>query len=258
MEARQLRCGPGEFLRDLDFQIPKQRLTAILGPNGSGKTTLLRTLTGLLPYRGELLLENTPVRSISRAQFALRVAVVASFQPPAFDFSVEDTVALGRFAHRNDPDHSPRRDRDALEAALALTELLPLRKRSITQLSSGEYQRVTLARALAQNTPILLLDEPTAHLDLAHQFRVFEILSKLPRDSGKTVVCVTHDLTLSARFADHLLLLKGGTLAAQGRPQTVLQPPMLRAVFGIDESAYQPSPFPWRPHEPTTPGRSPC
>lgn len=195
-------------LRDLSFVVPSGSLLAILGPNGSGKTTLLHLLAGLLfPQIGSLRIQDKPLASLSPSQRAVILSLVRQEYLPAFDFSVYETVLMGRTARLGWFGFESSTDRHAVTQALRDTDTLDLADRRLDQLSSGQRQRVFIARALAQDTPILLLDEPTAFLDLQHQLIIFDLLADLKSKSGKTLLLVTHDLNLAAQYADTILYL---------------------------------------------------
>lgn len=195
-------------LRDLSFVVPSGSLLAILGPNGSGKTTLLHLLAGLLfPQTGSIHIQGKSLASLSPSQRALILSLVRQEYLPAFDFSVYETVLMGRTSRFGWFGFESSIDRHAVTQALRDTDTLDLADRRLDQLSSGQRQRVFIARALAQNTPILLLDEPTAFLDLQHQLIIFDLLSDLKSKFGKTLLLVTHDLNLASQYADTILYL---------------------------------------------------
>lgn len=220
-------------LRDVTCRAEPGTLTALVGPNGSGKTTLLRTLAGLLPHEGTARLDGKAARDWSARDRAQRLAFVRQTQPVAFDVTVRQFVLLGRAPHRGWLEPFIASDREAAERAIEAVGLAELADRPMPRLSGGEQQRARLAQALAQDTSVLLLDEPTAHLDLHHQFGLMERLAAMAHD-GRTVVAALHDLTLAARFADRLAVLHDGRLVASGPPRDVLSPDRLRAVFQID------------------------
>lgn len=218
---------------DANLSIPTARHTAILGPNGAGKSTLLRLLLGIVrPHRGSVRLWNRRVSEWPRRDFARKVGVVSQEAPPELPLSVRTFVELGRNPHVQPWAGLKRRDRDAVARALAHTELVELADRSIAGLSGGELQRAKLARALAQEPEILLLDEPTAHLDLGHELRFFHLIRELVDRKKITVVSVTHNLHLASRFADLLVLLRQGSITALGSVREVLQPEAVGHAFG--------------------------
>ncbi len=218
------------ILHDLGFTVEAGTWVGLLGPNGSGKTTLLRTLGGLLPYAGTLTLFGRPVHAWKPRALARRLAFVRQAATLSFDFTVEELVLLGRAPHKGWLDVDTRADRERVRAALAQVDLAGFESRSMLSLSGGEQQRVLLAQALVQEAEILLLDEPTAHLDVHHQFEFIDHVHGLVK-AGRTVVAAFHDLELAARFADQVLVLDRGRLAAAGPPGDVLTEALLASVF---------------------------
>ncbi len=206
----------------------------ILGPNGAGKSTLLRLLAGgLRPGSGEVHLMSAPIQSLPHAERAKRVAFVPQESRPVFDLPVMSLVLLGRAPHLGLLGVEGPRDREIAREALAFTDTDALAERPFSRLSSGEKQRVMLARALAQQTPVVLLDEPTAFLDLGHQHQTYELLSRLRRERGVTLVIASHDLNLAARHCDRLILMTGGAVVAEGEPASVLTPDRIARTYGV-------------------------
>jgi iron complex transport system ATP-binding protein len=209
-------------------------VTAVLGPNGSGKSTLLRVLAGLWrPDRGVVTLERQPLAQVSRAAIAKRVAFLPQDTHCDFAFTVEEIVGMGRHPHIGPFATARPSDRRAIETALATCDLGHLRARTIDRLSGGERQRVAVARCLAAEPDALLLDEPTAHLDLEHALAVVALCRALAA-RGTAVAFATHDLGAAARFATTVVLLFGGRVVATGSPAAVLTPARLRHVFAVD------------------------
>jgi iron complex transport system ATP-binding protein len=224
---------PGFALRDLCFSVEAGEIFGVIGPNASGKTTLIRLLSRVLPPdRGEVLLDGEPLGRLSRPAVARRVAVVPQDVPGGFPYTVEDLVLMGRFPH------APRRffedpgDVREADMAMAAAGVLDLRRETLDRLSGGERQRVMLARALAQRSALLVLDEPTAHLDLRHQADCVDLLRRLNRESGLTIVLISHDLNLVAELCERLLLLHAGSAVALGRTEAVLGESTLASVYG--------------------------
>lgn len=226
--------GGRRILDDVTVTLARGALTAVIGPNGSGKSTLLRVLAGLwAPTSGEATLDGEPLERMPRRNIARRVSFLPQETRCDFAFTVEEIVAMGRHPHRGRFSAENGRDREKVVDALATCDLLHLRTRSITRLSGGERQRVALARCLAAEPDILLLDEPTAHLDLEHALSVLTLCRALAA-SGTTVVLATHDLGTVARFATHTILLHAGRNIATGSPATVLTPARLREAFAVE------------------------
>jgi iron complex transport system ATP-binding protein len=236
-EARALRFGypgaPRPAVDDVSIAVPAGSLYAILGPNGSGKSTLLRLLLGALaPDKGEALFAGRPIAAWSRRELARRVGVVAQSEESVFPLTVRELVALGRYPHLGPWRREGDDDRRAIDDALERCDLGDLADRPVGTLSGGERQRARIARALAQRPEALVLDEPTAALDIMHEMAIFELLAALAERDGVTVVLVTHELNLAARYAHRLLLLDRGRIAAEGPPGRVLRKPILESVYG--------------------------
>ena len=219
-------------LADVDFALGCGALRALLGPNGSGKTTLLKILTGILPpARGTVKYQDVDLKSMSRREIARRVALVPQELNLQFGFTVRQMVMLGRTPHTSALGGPSKQDREIVERVMELTETAEMRDRIITELSGGEQQRVVIAMALAQEPQVLLLDEPTVHLDISHQIEILDLVRKLNRERGLTVLATMHDLNLAALYFDDLVLLERGRIVAQGAPAEVLSVDRIRDVF---------------------------
>lgn len=223
--------GSREILGGISFRSVPGEIVGILGQNGCGKTTLLKCINKVLsPSEGSVLLDDMPVRGMTNKELARNVAIVSQESKVAFPFSVYDMVQMGRYAHGT----SESEDDEAIHQALSDAGALDFVDRTIDQLSGGERRRVFIARALVQNPKVMLLDEPTLHLDISHQFDLMELMVRLARERGMLVVFVTHDIVLAARFCDRAILLKDGMIFAAGDAADVIEPRNLRDVFGID------------------------
>lgn len=222
-----------KILHGLSFSVQGPRLVGLLGPNGSGKTTLLRTMGGLLPYQGQLDLRGRPVRAWQARELARALAFVRQSVSLSFDFTVSELVLLGRSPHKSWLQDYGQSDRDRMRSALEMVDLVGFEDRSVLTLSGGELQRVFLAQALVQEATVLLLDEPTAHLDVHFQFEFMEMVRDLV-SRGRTVVAVFHDLEMAARYADDLLVLQRGRLASAGQPSDVLSRELIAEVFRME------------------------
>ncbi len=215
----------------VSFSVAPACITAVVGPNGSGKSTLVRALIGRLPLeRGKIDIDGTDTAHIDRAEFARSVAVVTQREELAFVMRSREYVTLGRFPHLGDWRSVAESDRAAVAHAMELAGVADLAERSVDSLSGGEWQRVRLARALAQGGSAVVLDEPTTFLDIGHEMAVFELLHRLARD-GRTVLLVSHQLNLVARFAARMILLHHGTVAADGPPDDVMRASILEHVY---------------------------
>jgi iron complex transport system ATP-binding protein len=210
----------------------RREITAVVGPNGSGKSTLVRTLVGRVkPLAGDVLIDGRPIAEIDRRGVARAVAVVAQSEDTSFPVTVAEYIALGRFPHIGAWHRIGEVDRRAMERATELANVAEFLSRPMDALSGGERQRVRLARALAQGGDGLVLDEPTAFLDIAHEMTVFELLATLARE-GQAVLLVSHNLNLVARFAERIVLLESGRVVAAGPPSDVMKPETLERVYG--------------------------
>ncbi|MCK4503887.1 MAG: ABC transporter ATP-binding protein [Desulfuromonadales bacterium] len=226
--------GTTEIFNDLNFSVNQGEILSIIGPNGCGKSTLLRLLRGSLKVGGgEILWGSTPVKEISAAEMARNVAVVPQSSTIYFPYKVRELVAMGRYPHRkNRLSFQNKVDLQAIEQALVMTDILPLAERPITQLSGGELQRVLLARALAQNSSVLFLDEATSNLDIDHRLELTELLVQLNREQQTTIVQISHDLDLAAAISQRILLLSEyGTIVDIDSPEKVMTAANLQKVF---------------------------
>jgi iron complex transport system ATP-binding protein len=221
-----VRYDVDAVLDAIDLRVPAGQRVALIGPNGSGKTTLLRVLAGILvPERGTV----APAGGLDRRDAARSIAFLPQEEHWEFPFPVEEVVACGRFAHAVSLLREEARDRAVVDASLAAVGLGPMRRRPITELSGGERRRAVLARALAQRAPVLLLDEPTTALDLAHRHAVLRALAAM----DGTVVFATHDLDAAAACAGRVVVLRAGRIVADGAPADVLTETLLHDVFGV-------------------------
>jgi len=224
--------GAEPALISVSLEVPPARLVAVAGPNGSGKTTLLRIALGrLVPDRGRVEIGGRDPARWPRRELAQLVAVVVQREEPAFPIRVRDLVLLGRYPHCSGWGGVGDADHAAVARALDRVDARQLADRWVDTLSGGEWQRVRMARALAQEPKLLVLDEPTTSLDVRHEMELFGLLDELARHAGLGVLVVTHELNLAARFADEILLLAGGAEAARGAPEDVLTPTILEGVF---------------------------
>jgi iron complex transport system ATP-binding protein len=221
-------------LRDCSFAIGTRELVAVIGPNGAGKSTLLRVLAGLLqPSTGAVTLDDRPLRDFARPELARRIAVVPQIFDTLFPFTVREVVALGRTARLGPLGRASAGDALAVDRAIADLDLGAIADRRIDRLSGGERQRAVLAMALAQESDVLLLDEPTVHLDPGHQLSTLELVREIGERRGLAVCAVLHDLNLASSFASRIVVLDDGRIARDGPPLDVLRPELLDAVFGV-------------------------
>lgn len=228
-----VNLGKRKVLTNIDFLAKKGEFWSILGPNGSGKTTLLRTLGGWLPYdNGELLLHGQSINNMSRKEVARRVAMVA-VQESNNSFTVQETVFMGRFSHLGRFGARSKEDEEKVSWALQEVGIYDKKDRLMNRLSQGERQKVWVARALAQDAGILLMDEPTAHLDVKSQGEVFSLLERLCQKENLAVIAILHDINLALAFSSHLLFLQNGAVQVQGFKQDVIAAEQLSALYKI-------------------------
>ena len=225
-----VRYGERDILRDLTAEVAGGRITAVMGPNGCGKTTLLRCIGGLMqPGEGQVLVDGRPVGSYTARELAQQVAFVRQHAQTDFEFSAFETVLMGRNPYQRRLQNESQEDWDIVERCMRQTGTWHLRLSKPAQMSGGELQRVMIARALAQQTPVLLMDEPVSNLDIAHQLEIMRLL----REAGKTTVIVIHDLNLALHFCDDVLLLHDGGLLYHGPIADGLTPERVAEVYGV-------------------------
>ncbi|GAB7046870.1 ABC transporter ATP-binding protein [Catenuloplanes indicus] len=237
LQAENLTLGYKErvVINDLDLAFPPAKITAIVGANACGKSTLLRSMSRLLaPRTGHVLLDGRQVHRMPAKELARTLGLLPQSPTAPEGITVSDLVGRGRHPHQRMLSRWSKDDDVAVAAALDATHTAELADRAVDELSGGQRQRVWIAMALAQQTDVLLLDEPTTFLDVSHQVEVLDLLTDLNRSRGTTIVMVLHDLNLAARYADHLIALAGGTVHAAGDPADVLTEDCVRAVFGLD------------------------
>lgn len=225
LKVKSLSCGydKREVIRNISFNVFEGDFLGIIGPNAAGKTTLFRAITAILePSNGAVLYKSKNISKISPRDFAREVAVIPQIQDIPFPFSVEEFVLMGRFPHLNRFQPLRPNDYEILKEVLALADISDFRERKIGELSGGERQRVILAQGLAQQPTLLLLDEPTSHLDIAHQVQILDLIKRLNRQKGMTVLVILHDLNLASNYCDRLILLKEGRVFKEGSPFEVL------------------------------------
>jgi iron complex transport system ATP-binding protein len=236
LSAREVRFryGGRDILRGVDIDLRPGEVTILLGPNGAGKSTLIGVLSGLLrPASGEVLLSGRPPRSYPRREMARLLSAAGQSPPADFPMTVEEYVALGRFAYRGFFGGTTRQDRERVDEALGMADLAGMRGRPLSEISAGERQRAVVARAIAQGASVMLLDEPTAFLDIRHRVAFYEIVSRLSGDRGVAVLVASHDLSLCAEYGERIVLLSEGKVAAQGPPPDVLTPGNIRSAYGV-------------------------
>jgi iron complex transport system ATP-binding protein len=234
-ESLTLSYGEQTIVHHLDVQVPPGRITAVVGANGCGKSTLLRALARLItPRTGQVVLDGTALHTLPSKEVARTLGLLPQSPIAPEGIVVADLVGRGRHPHQKLLARFTARDYDVVAQALAATGVAEFADRPVDELSGGQRQRVWIAMALAQETDILLLDEPTTFLDVAHQIDVLDLLTDLNRDRGTTIVMVLHDINLAARYADHLFAMSGGEIVASGSPTDVVTSDLIRTVFDLD------------------------
>ncbi|MDO4821583.1 MAG: ABC transporter ATP-binding protein [Rothia sp. (in: high G+C Gram-positive bacteria)] len=243
LTVSHVRLGYGDrtIVPDLSLSIPAGKITAIIGPNGCGKSTLLRGISRLLkPSNGEITLDGKPVASYGGKEFARMVGLLPQSPIAPEGITVADLVSRGRYPYQGFFRGNSKEDDAAVSWALEATNTLELAEQQVTELSGGQRQRVWIAMALAQDTDILLLDEPTTYLDLAHQVELLDLLADINERRGTTMIMVLHELNLAARVAHHLVAMKGGEIAAVGTAAEVMTGENLHRIFGLRASVSDP------------------
>ena len=234
-ESLSLAYDGEPVVSELTLAIPVGRITALVGPNACGKSTLLRGLARLLrPRAGAVYLDGREIHRYPTRDVALQLGLLPQGPTAPEGLTVQDLVARGRYPHQSWFRQWSAADEEAVERSMRLTGTDALRERPVDELSGGQRQRAWIAMALAQETEIMLLDEPTTYLDLAHQIEVLDLLHELNEREGRTIVIVLHDLNQAARYADHLVAMRDGRIRVVGRPTDVVTEPMVRDVFGVD------------------------
>jgi iron complex transport system ATP-binding protein len=237
LEARNLSAGyeNGFVIKDISFTLEKGEFISVLGRNGSGKSTLIKALQGLLNnVCGEVKIFGEDIARMRRRQIAKRVAYVPQIFDFVFEFSVMEIVSMGRYAHQGRLAGSSLFDSQFIEEVMHATQIVHLKDKKIAHLSGGERQRVFIARALAQDTPLLLLDEPSSHLDINYQVEIYQILKNLQEEKGKTILCTEHNINLAIPYSQKLIFLKEGRIHAQGQPKTLITKKNIKEVFQAD------------------------
>jgi ABC-type cobalamin/Fe3+-siderophores transport system ATPase subunit len=227
--------GSAKILDGVDIAIPDGRITALIGANGSGKSTLLKTMGRILqPMAGAVYLDGKAIETLPSREIARSLALLPQGPVSPDGLTVRQLCRFGRHPHKGILARTSANDELIVEQALAATGLSGLTERPLEKLSGGQRQRAWIAMALAQETPILLLDEPTTYLDIAHQLEVLELLKNLNCKQGRTIVMVVHDLNHAAQYADHIVAVANGRIHASGPPAELLTPDLINAVFGVD------------------------
>ncbi|MCK3941576.1 ABC transporter ATP-binding protein [Streptococcus suis] len=231
----ELSYGQKTVLSELSIEIPSGKISSIIGPNGCGKSTLLKALSRILPAdKGMVYLDGKLIQELPTKEVAKRLALLPQVQENLDGICVYDLVSYGRFPHQNAFGRLTDLDREKIAWALTETQTMAFAHTPLQSLSGGQRQRIWIAMALAQDTDIILLDEPTTYLDMHHQLEVLELLQRLNRENGKTIVMVLHDLNHAARFSDHIIAMKDGHILKEGSAEEVITVEHLRQLFAIE------------------------
>ncbi|MCK6741811.1 iron-enterobactin ABC transporter ATP-binding protein [Enterobacter cloacae] len=233
-ESLTLGYGKKIVAHDLTVNIPDGHFTAIIGPNGCGKSTLLRTLSRLMtPVEGHVFLDGEQIQRFASKEVARRIGLLAQNATTPGDITVQELVSRGRYPHQSLFTRWRKEDEDAVNRAMQATGITDLARQSVDTLSGGQRQRAWIAMVLAQETSIMLLDEPTTWLDISHQIDLLELLSELNRTQGYTLAAVLHDLNQACRYATHLIALRDGEIVAQGAPKEIVTPALIERIYGM-------------------------
>ncbi|KRF09688.1 ABC transporter [Paenibacillus sp. Soil766] len=234
-QSLQLTYGDTTIFQSLHVQIPKGKITVFIGSNGCGKSTLLRSLARLMkPTSGSILLDGHEIAKLSTKEIARRMAILPQGPTAPEGLTVRQLVKQGRYPYQSWLQQWSQEDENKVMKALELTDMLEVADRTVDSLSGGQRQRAWIAMTLAQDTPTLLLDEPTTYLDLTHQIEVLDLLFDLNEREQRTIVMVLHDINLACRYAHHIVSIKKGSIYAEGKPEDIVNTPLLREVFDLD------------------------
>ncbi|KYG26938.1 ABC transporter ATP-binding protein [Alkalihalobacillus trypoxylicola] len=227
--------GDSLIVKDVSLKIPDRQITTIIGANGCGKSTLLKAMTRIIPQQsGSIILDGESISREGTKKLAKKLAILPQTPESISGLTVSELVSYGRYPHQSGLGRLTKRDWDVIDQALEMTGTKDFKYRTVDSLSGGQRQRVWIAMALAQETEMIFLDEPTTYLDLAHQLEILELLQRLNAEEGRTIVMVLHDLNQAARFADYLIAMKDGQIVKTGTGEQVISPNVLREVFEID------------------------
>lgn len=237
LEVDNLKFGYGKklVLDGVSFNIKKGEFLSIIGPNGSGKSTLLKTLNNLYPSNlGEISLEGRNINKFTKKDLAKKMALVLQDNTIDYEFTVEDIVLMGRHPHKGRFKRETEEDYKIVLESLKMTNTLGLKDRIITEISGGERQRVMIAKALAQRPSIILLDEPTSHLDINHQMEILKLLKEMNKNKGTTIILVIHDINLGVRYSDRVIMLNKGKILEIGDSKKVITKDNIKLAYDID------------------------
>ncbi len=238
LEIKNLSCGYNgiDVVHDISFSVKENEKLCIIGPNGCGKSTLLKAISNVISHKGEILINNLNSKKLSRSELSKEIALLGQISTTNFDFSVYDTVEMGRYIHSKKKLFSIENynDKEIVEHYLKQQDLFKIKDKSVCELSGGQLQRVLLARAFVQQPNIILLDEPTNHLDIKCQIDLLSNLDEWIRNSNRSVVAVLHDINISVMFADKIILMDNGKIVFYGEPEELIKSDLLKKVYQTD------------------------
>lgn len=237
IEVENLKFGYGRdvVLDGISFNIEKGKFVSIMGPNGSGKSTLLKTLNQLhVPWKGKIIVDGNDINRLSKKELAKKMAMVPQNTNIDYEFTVGDIVLMGRHPHKGRFQKEDENDYEIINKVLKMTNTIHLRDKIITDISGGERQRVIIAKALAQKPDIILLDEPTSHLDINHQIEVLKLLKDMNKENGTTIILVIHDINLGARYSDQIIMLSQGKVLGIGSPEQVITKKNVELAYSMN------------------------
>ena len=238
VENIEVFLGTKKIINGIDLQVVNHSFTALLGPNGSGKSTLLKSVYRVLePKSGTIYLDDLKLKQIPTKEIAQRMSVVSQFQSNSFDFTVKEIVLMGRTPHLRALEKESAMDYQWVDEALEKTGLYDLKDRTISKLSGGEKQRVSLARAIVQNPTLMILDEPSNHLDIKYQLEILRVIKKL----GVNALAALHDISLAAQFCDYIYFIKEGEIKYHGSPKEVITKEIIKDIYEVDCEVYEDS-----------------
>ena len=245
IEDLSLSYGDKPVVQNLNLRVKKGQVVSIIGPNASGKSTILKSIAGIIkPVSGKIFIEEKDISKMDSKKLAQTVSILLQQNKNPDDMSIEELVYFGRYPHKKWFEAFEASDQKIIEEAMKLTNTFALRDKTLETLSGGERQRAWIAMALAQEPDILLFDEPTTYLDLAHQIEFLELVNRLNKETGVTVVLVLHDLNQAARYGNYLFAMKEGKIFAQGSPEEVLNPQNILNIYNIEAKIFNAAGYP--------------
>lgn len=245
IEDLSLSYGDKPVVQNLSLRVKKGQVVSIIGPNASGKSTILKSIAGIIkPVSGKIFIEEKDISKMDSKKLAQKVSILLQQNKNPDDMSIEELVYFGRYPHKKWFEGFEASDKKIIEEVMKLTNTFALRDKTLETLSGGERQRAWIAMALAQEPDILLFDEPTTYLDMAHQIEFLELVNRLNKETGVTVVLVLHDLNQAARYGNYLFAMKEGKIFAQGSPEEVLNPQNILSIYNIEAKIFNAAGYP--------------